>query len=211
MWSLVYSNDNHGNAVEGNLEELIAAIRNGSPVRYYVDYYGDGEGIYRDAELISTPLGWAAEAGRLAMVEFLLRRGAKVAPDGGPPWTKPVAWAQRRGYDAIVKLLDGYERTGRLPRRTVAEYRDLAADLARAVAGDAAALARIADRFRLHRALLWDNAPFATQVERLRRMVQERLGGDAGRGVTREDAQELVARVEGYADWAELTKKNDAE
>ena len=53
MWRLVYANDNRGNAVEGSVQDLIEAIRNGAPVRYYVDYYGDGEGIYRDAELIS--------------------------------------------------------------------------------------------------------------------------------------------------------------
>ena len=53
MWTLTYANDNRGNALKGSVEELIDAIRNGAPVRYYVDYYGDGEGIYRDAELIS--------------------------------------------------------------------------------------------------------------------------------------------------------------
>ena len=53
MWTLVYSHDNEGRPVEGSVEDLIGAIRSGCPVRYFLDYYGNGEGIYREAELIT--------------------------------------------------------------------------------------------------------------------------------------------------------------
>ena len=33
----------------------------------------------------------------------LLKRGAD--PNGGEPWAKPLAWAERRGHKSIVKML----------------------------------------------------------------------------------------------------------
>ena len=52
-----------------------------------------------------TPLGYAAKSGKTRMVEFLLRRGAKPTLPDDPPWATPLAWATRRGHDAIVQLL----------------------------------------------------------------------------------------------------------
>lgn len=57
----------------------------------------------RDEDLRSTPLGWAARAGRREMVEFLLARGS--SRKGGPAWTTPRAWALARGHTEVASLL----------------------------------------------------------------------------------------------------------
>jgi ankyrin repeat protein len=60
----------------------------------------------RDREFESTPLAWAARAGREDMVTFLLSRGARrVLPDD-EPWSTPSAWARRRGHGRLVRLLE---------------------------------------------------------------------------------------------------------
>jgi ankyrin repeat protein len=60
----------------------------------------------RDEEYRSTPLAWAARAGRKDMVEFLLARGAKVELPDDEPWATPLAWARRRGHAEIAALLE---------------------------------------------------------------------------------------------------------
>jgi ankyrin repeat protein len=37
------------------------------------------------------------------MVDILLKKGAD--PNGGEPWAKPLAWAERRGHGDIAKVL----------------------------------------------------------------------------------------------------------
>jgi ankyrin repeat protein len=59
----------------------------------------------RDDELCTTPLGYAASAGKLRMVEFLLRRGAKPALPDDLVWASPIALARHGGHDSIVRLL----------------------------------------------------------------------------------------------------------
>jgi uncharacterized protein len=60
----------------------------------------------RDREYESTPLAWAARAGREDMATFLLSRGAKrVLPDD-EPWTTPAAWARRHGHTQLAELLE---------------------------------------------------------------------------------------------------------
>jgi ankyrin repeat protein len=62
----------------------------------------------RDEDICSTPLGWAAKFGQTAMVELLLKHGAKPnLPDDLPDlaWATPLAWATRRGHAEIVDLL----------------------------------------------------------------------------------------------------------
>jgi ankyrin repeat protein len=59
----------------------------------------------RDREYESTPLAWAARAGREDMVRFLLDRGATPALDDDEPWATPAAWARRRGHRHLLHLL----------------------------------------------------------------------------------------------------------
>lgn len=62
----------------------------------------------RDEDICSTPLGWAAKYGQLAMVELLLQQGAQPnLPDELPDlaWATPLAWAMRRGHAQIAQLL----------------------------------------------------------------------------------------------------------
>jgi ankyrin repeat protein len=59
----------------------------------------------RDEEFRSTPLGYAAKYGKAAMVELLLRRGARPKLPDDPPWATPLAWAILREHNEIVRLL----------------------------------------------------------------------------------------------------------
>ncbi|HEY3840666.1 MAG TPA: ankyrin repeat domain-containing protein [Bryobacteraceae bacterium] len=62
----------------------------------------------RDADICSTPMGWAARHGKTEMVDFLLKRGAKPnLPDDQPDfsWATPLAWATRRGHADVADLL----------------------------------------------------------------------------------------------------------
>jgi ankyrin repeat protein len=66
----------------------------------------------RDEDICSTPLGWAAKFGQVAMVELLLARGARRNLPDDPPWATPLAWATRRGHSEIVKVLEMAPGTG---------------------------------------------------------------------------------------------------
>jgi ankyrin repeat protein len=58
-----------------------------------------------DEELYTTPLGYAAKAGKINMVQFLLKKGADPLLPQGHPWSTPLLWAQRRGHTEIAELL----------------------------------------------------------------------------------------------------------
>jgi ankyrin repeat protein len=58
-----------------------------------------------DDEFRSTPLGWAARAGKTSMVSWLLERGADPQLPAEWPWARPVEWARRRGHEDVVGLL----------------------------------------------------------------------------------------------------------
>src|SRR5207244_9772435 len=60
----------------------------------------------RDREFDSTPLAWAARAGREDMIRFLLSRGASPVHADDEPWATPIAWARRRNYAQLVSLLE---------------------------------------------------------------------------------------------------------
>jgi Ankyrin repeats (3 copies) len=62
----------------------------------------------RDEEFCTTPLGYAALAGKLGMVEFLLQRGAMPTRPDDLPWATPSALARYRGHDEIVCLLTAH-------------------------------------------------------------------------------------------------------
>jgi uncharacterized protein len=57
-----------------------------------------------DEEYRSTPLGLAARRGQVAMVELLLTRGAD-ALAAGMPGATPLAWAKKKGHDAVASRL----------------------------------------------------------------------------------------------------------
>jgi len=59
----------------------------------------------RDREFESTPLAWAARAGRDQMVKLLLARGAKPVLPDDEPWATPAAWARRGSHRSILELL----------------------------------------------------------------------------------------------------------
>ena len=61
----------------------------------------------RDREFDSTPLAWAARAGREDMVRYLLQLGALPVHPDDEPWATPAAWARRRGHLHLVSLLTG--------------------------------------------------------------------------------------------------------
>ena len=71
--------------------------------RWLLDHGADVHA--RDGQYESTPLAWAARAGREDMVRFLLSRGARVADNEDEPWATPIAWARRRNHERIVALL----------------------------------------------------------------------------------------------------------
>jgi ankyrin repeat protein len=63
----------------------------------------------RDEEFCTTPLGYAAAAGKRRMVDFLLERGAKVRLPDDLAWATPIALATYRGHNAIVRLLKAHD------------------------------------------------------------------------------------------------------
>jgi ankyrin repeat protein len=63
---------------------------------------GAGMELRRDDLLKITPLGWACRWGREELVRLFLDRGAD--PDA-EPWATPLAWAQKKGHDALLALI----------------------------------------------------------------------------------------------------------
>ena len=55
-------------------------------------------------QLQSTPLGWAVRYGNIALVRYLLQRGADLNK-WGSDWARPLAWAERKGHDEIAEVL----------------------------------------------------------------------------------------------------------
>jgi hypothetical protein len=58
----------------------------------------------RDREYRSTPLAWAARTNAVAMIEFLIARGALMELPDGEPRAKPLAWVDRRGIAAVASF-----------------------------------------------------------------------------------------------------------
>ena len=58
-----------------------------------------------ETEWCSTPLGWAARAGRKEMTSWFLDEGANPNLPEDEPWARPVEWAKRRGFAEVAELL----------------------------------------------------------------------------------------------------------
>ena len=88
------------------LHDLSAGIRhveNASEVmQLFIDYGADINAV--DEEDRSTPLGIAARAGFVELVDLLLSNGADPNA-GGADWATPLAWAERRGHGKIAAML----------------------------------------------------------------------------------------------------------
>lgn len=86
----------HHHAAKGSIEAAILFLRYGADPRAL------------DEEYRSTPLGWAARAGQLDFVKFLLDYDATLKhydPPEQPPWAHPLEWARKRGHREIENLL----------------------------------------------------------------------------------------------------------
>jgi ankyrin repeat protein len=189
----------HRFAEKGDLEN--AAI--------FIDHGADLNAC--DEEFRSTPLGYAARCGKVRMVEFLLRRGAKPEMPDDPPWARPLSWATRRGHEQIVRLLRQYQEDGKLPPEpSLEEFESLARDLVEACnSGDLAAAQRVIDHYQID-PRTWNTGD--SRADAVRRRVRELLGRrpdpeHISDSLAPADARHLIARMAGFAGWAELAKQ----
>jgi len=93
---------NHMNWHRLTLLHHMAAEGELGKARLLLDHGADIDAI--DEEYRSTPLGLAARRGQLAIVDFLLTRRADMER-AGMPWAAPLAWAVKKGHDAVVARL----------------------------------------------------------------------------------------------------------
>jgi ankyrin repeat protein len=82
----------HDMAQKGDLSKAELLINHGADINAIEEEYQ------------STPLGMAARWGHGEMVSYLLAQGADFNKSGAP-WSTPMAWAQKRGHDDIIELL----------------------------------------------------------------------------------------------------------
>jgi hypothetical protein len=192
----------HRFAREGDVEKAAIFLEHGANLHV------------RDEEFCTTPLGYAAAAGRQRMVEFLLRRGSKVSLPDDFPWATPVALAAYKGHDEIVRVLKEFESTRSLSRYRLEALQALARDLVTACqSGDGDAFQRVVDHFYIRRPMTWDRPGEVTRASRLRRFVRERLhlphSQTANDTVELSDAQSLIARSYGFHSWRDLESSPD--
>ena len=69
----------------------------------FIEHGADIDAI--DEQHCTTPLGWAAKAGKTEMVQFLLIKGANPRLPADKPWALPRAWAEKRGHEAVIAQL----------------------------------------------------------------------------------------------------------
>jgi ankyrin repeat protein len=88
----------HDMAGEGNVSKARLLLKHGASINIL------------DDEFRSTPLAFAARWGRREAVRLLLEHGAD--PNmAGAPWATPLAWAQKRGHEAIAADLRAADAT----------------------------------------------------------------------------------------------------
>jgi len=79
-------------AQKGEIEKAELLIKHGAAINTIEEEYQ------------STPLGMAVRWGHIEMVRFLLSQGADPNKSGAT-WATPLAWARRKRYEAIEKIL----------------------------------------------------------------------------------------------------------
>ena len=186
----------HRFAREGNVEKAAIFLNHGA------------DPDIRDEEFCTTPLGYAALNGKLRMVEFLLRRGARATLPDDLAWARPQALAAYRGHHEIVRVLETFETTGVLPPYPLQSLKALANDFVVAYkSGDADAFLRVIDHFYIRRPMAWDRPDASVRASRLRRFVRDRLptgSENKSENLDLSDAQLLIARSYGLKSWQEL-------
>ena len=95
-------NPNHMNWREFTLLHDMAHIGDVSKARLLIQHGADIN--YIDDEFRSTPLGFAARWGHVAMVKLLLESGADPNRSGAP-WSTPLAWAQKKNNVEVENIL----------------------------------------------------------------------------------------------------------
>ena len=83
----------HRFAVEGNLAMAALCLEHGAEIDAMED------------DFCSTPLGWAARAGRTETIRWLIERGADTELPHDKDWAKPLAWALRGGHTLAAEIL----------------------------------------------------------------------------------------------------------
>jgi hypothetical protein len=194
-------------ALHGKVEALRRMLDLG------VDVNACSPDIYAHA----TPLHHAVCSGSLDAVKLLVEAGAELSTRDTAENATPLGWAEyyqsekKREDDvkryaeiaAYLREMGGNDKTGRLPAQSLEQYESLAKDVVEAYgSGDAAAIQRIKDHFRLERTLTG---------EQVRAGVRERLGirsdsENARADLALVDAQLLIARLHGFERWPDLAK-----
>ncbi|HEU5459632.1 MAG TPA: ankyrin repeat domain-containing protein [Pyrinomonadaceae bacterium] len=95
-------NPNHMNWREFTLLHDMAHTGDVSKARLLIKYGADVN--YVDDEYRSTPLGYAARWGHIAMVKLLVESGADPNKSGAP-WSTPLAWARKKNHSEIERIL----------------------------------------------------------------------------------------------------------
>lgn len=95
-------NPNHMNWREFTLLHDMALTGDVPKARLLIQYGADVN--YLDDEYSSTPLGYAARWGHVAMVKLLLESGADPNKSGAP-WSTPLAWARQKNHSEIERIL----------------------------------------------------------------------------------------------------------
>ena len=170
----------------------------------------------RDEEYCTTPLGYAAAAGKLLMVEFLLRRGAKPSLPDDRSWATPIALAAYENQEDVVRVLKTFVETGALPTYRRETFESVANDIVTACqSGDSDSFQRVIGHFHIRRPMAWDRPGVHVRISRLRRFIWNRLGIHTGQ---QEDhvpdlshARLLVARSYGFETWDQLATQWSAE
>ncbi len=86
----------HDMAQKGDIQKAELLIKQGAEINPV------------DEEYQSTPLGMAVRWGQADMVEYLLSQGADINK-AGASWATPLAWARKKGYIEIEKILKNFE------------------------------------------------------------------------------------------------------